>query len=64
MERVARVGASELFVPEQLNTPAGSAALVDRLTHQRDIPSVEGSGLFGEGVASRHILGALARFLK
>lgn len=58
------LGASELFDPEQLNTPAGSAALVDRLKHKRDIPSVEGSGLFGEGVASRHILEALARFLK
>ncbi len=58
------LGVSELFDPEQLNTPAGSAALVDRLTHRRDIPSVEGSGLFGEGLASRRILEALSRFLK
>ena len=57
------IEASELFDPDLLVDSSGVEALAGRLQLKRSVPSVVGSGLFGEGLAAQRILSALDRFL-
>lgn len=57
------IEASELFDPDLLVDSSGVQALAGRLQLKRSVPSVVGSGLFGEGLAAQRILSALDRFL-
>ncbi len=58
-----KIEASELFDPELLVDSNGVQALTGRLQLKRSVPSVVGSGLFGEGLAAQRIVAALDRFL-
>lgn len=50
------IGASTLFDPAMLTEAGGRSQLVDRLASVGPVPSVLGSGLFGEGRAAHRML--------
>ena len=53
------IGASILFDPAQLSSASGRSDLVGHLCNAPSVPPVEGSGLFGEGRASKSLLSGL-----